>query len=67
MTKKSVLIHKLWRAYNKKENWEHSKFKGYPENTYYGYTSFVAMKTDVLKEFISFYGKGLKKFRIKIV
>lgn len=33
MKKRTVLIHKLYRAYNK-VNIEYSKWKGYPEDTY---------------------------------
>lgn len=40
MKKRAVLIRKLYRAYNNKENIEYSKWKGYPEDTYFGYYSF---------------------------
>ena len=63
MTKKAILVRKLRRVYKKKSNWEYSKFKGYPENTYFGYENFDEMKKSVLKNFTEFYGKGLKKWR----
>lgn len=65
MTKKARLVKKMLRAYNNKANWEYSKFKGYPENTYFGYASFAEMKVAKLKEFTDFYGKGLKKLRFE--
>jgi len=65
MTKKSRLVKKMLRAYNNKHNWEYSKFKGYPENTYFGYASFAEMKKAKLKEFTNYYGKGLKKLRFE--
>ena len=61
MTKKAIFIRKLRREYKKKSNWEYSKFKGYPENTYFGYANFDEMKKIVLREFTQYYGKGLKK------
>ena len=57
----------MLRAYKKKENWEYSKFKGYPEDTYFGFKSFNEMKVYVLKEFTAFYGRGLKKLRWKTI
>lgn len=65
MTKKSRLVKKMLRAYNNKNNWDYSKFKGYPENTYFGYASFSEMKKSVLKNFTDYYGKGLKKLRFE--
>lgn len=65
MTKKAVLVKKMLRAYKNNKNWEYSKFKGYPENTYFGYASFAEMKKAVLKEFTDFYGKGLKGLRME--
>lgn len=65
MTKKAILVKKLLRAYNKKSNWDYSRFKGYPEGTYFGYASFKELKNATIKEFTQFYGKGLKKLRIE--
>lgn len=65
MTKKAILVKKLFRAYRKKENWEYSRFKGYPEGTYFGYETWSDVKRATLKEFTDFYGKGLKKLRFK--
>lgn len=65
MTKKAVFVRKMRRAYNNQNNREHSRFTGYPEGTYYGYESFDEMKKDLLKEFLWYYGKGLKKLRLE--
>lgn len=67
MTKKSILIRKMRRAYNNKSNWEYSKFKGYPKNTYFGYASFDDMKKSVLKEFTQYYGSSLRKCRLPLL
>lgn len=67
MTKKSILIRKMHKAYKSKKNWDYSRFKDYPENTYFGYASFDDMKKDQLKSFIDFYGNGLKELRIETV
>ena len=63
MTKLSVLKRKIIRAYKNPKNWEHSRFKGYPEGTYYGYESLEDVIKGTVKEFITFYGRGLKKWR----
>lgn len=63
MTKLSVLKHKIIRAYNNPKNWEHSRFKGYPVGTYYGYESLDELMKSTIKEYIAYYGKGLKKWR----
>ena len=63
MTKLSVLKHKIIRAYNNQKNWEYSRFKGYPEGTYFGYVSLDECIKCTVKEYIAFYGKGLKKWR----
>ena len=65
MTKKAILVKKLLRAYKKKENWEYSRFKGYPEQTYFGYASWADLKRSVLKQFTDFYGKGLRGLRFE--
>lgn len=63
MTKLSILKKKIVRAYNNPKNWEYSRFKGYPENTYFGYESLKDCINDTVKKYIDFYGKGLKKWR----
>lgn len=63
MTKLSVLKHKIIRAYKNPKNWEYSRFKGYPENTYFGYASLKDCINDTVKHYVEFYGKGLKKWR----
>lgn len=60
MRKISILKHKIIRAYNNPRNWEHSKFRGYPENTYYGYKSLEECIKATIKDFITFYGKTLR-------
>ena len=65
MTKKSILVRKMRRAYNNKHNREYSLFKGYPSDTYFGYYSFDEMKKSVLKDFREYYGKGLKRYRFR--
>lgn len=67
MTKKAILIRKMRRVYNNKKNWDYSKFKGYPDGTYFGYASFAQMKRLVLKNFTEFYGKGLRKCRLELL
>lgn len=39
------------------------RFKGYPEDTYFGYASLKDCINDTVKQYIAFYGKGLKKWR----
>ena len=63
MTKLSILKKRIIRAYNNPKNWEYSRFKGYPENTYFGYESLKDCINDTVKWYIDFYGKGLKKWR----
>ena len=63
MTKLSILKKKIVRAYHNPKNWEYSRFKGYPEGTYFGYESLKDCINDTVKQYISFYGKGLKKWR----
>lgn len=63
MTKLSVLKHKIIRAYNNPKNWEYSRLKGYPEGTYFGYESLKDCINCTVKQYVSFYGKGLKKWR----
>ena len=65
MKKRAVLIRKLYRAYNNKKNIEYSKWKGYPEDTYFGYYSFEELKISTLNRFTSFYGKGLRSLRLE--
>ncbi len=61
MTKLSILKKKIVRAYNNPKNWEYSKLKGYPENTYFGYESLKDCIDDTVKRYVDFYGKSLKK------
>jgi hypothetical protein len=63
MKKVSVLKHKIIRAYKNPKNWEYSKFKGYPEGTYFGYSSLSELIKSEVKKYVAFYGKGLKKWR----
>ena len=65
MTKKGVFLRKLHRAFKNKENIEFSKFKGYPNGTYFGYHSFKELRVSKLKEFTDFYGDGLRKLKFK--
>ena len=62
MKKITVLKHKIIRAYNNKENWEYSEFKGYPEGTYFGFKSLKALMNSTLKDFRNFYGNNLRKW-----
>ena len=63
MKKLSVLKHKIIRAYHNPKNWEYSKFKGYPKDTYFGYSSLEETIKSTVKEYIEFYGKGLRYWR----
>lgn len=63
MTKLSVLKHKIIRAYNNPENWKYSELKGYPEGTYFGYSSLKEFMDSTVRDYIAYYGKGLKKWR----
>lgn len=63
MRKVSILKHKIIRAYKNPKNWEYSKFKGYPENTYFGYKSLNELIKCTVKDYVDYYGKGLKKWR----
>lgn len=63
MTKKSILKKKIIRAYRNPKNWEYSRFKGYPEGTYFGYESLKDCINDTVRQYIAFYGKSLKKWR----
>lgn len=65
MTKLSVLKHKIIRAYKNPKNWEYSRFKGYPEGTYFGYASLDDLIRDTVRNYVDYYGKGLKKWRYK--
>jgi len=61
MTKKSILKHKIIRAYRNPKNWKYSELKGYPKGTYFGYNSLDSLIKSTVKEYIAFYGKGLRK------
>lgn len=63
MKKLSILKHKIIRAYNNPKNWEYSKFKNYPENTYFGYENLKDFMKFTIKKYIDYYGKTLKKWR----
>lgn len=63
MTKVSILKRKIIRAYNNKENQEYSLVVGYPENTYFGFTSLKEMVVSVVKEYKHFYGDSLKHWK----
>lgn len=63
MRKVSILKHKIIRAYHNPENWKYSELKGYPKGTYFGYKSLDDAIKMTVKNFIAYYGKGLKKWR----
>lgn len=63
MRKLSILKHKIIRAYHNPKNWEYSKLKDYPENTYFGYDSFEQTIKSTVKQYVDFYGKGLRYWR----
>lgn len=63
MTKLSILKHKLIRAYRNPKNWKYSKFKGYPENTYFGFESLSECIKYTVKMYVDYYGKTLKKWK----
>lgn len=60
MRKIAILRRKLYRAYKNKDNWNYSIFKGYPKDTYFGYDSYNSLEKDTIKDFIDYYGKGLR-------
>lgn len=63
MTKIAILKKRIIREYNKKENWRYSVIKGYPEGTYFGYSSLEELMRHTIKEYREFYGKNLKHWR----
>lgn len=63
MTKIAILKRKLIRAYNNPKNLAFSRFKGYPEETYFGYASLEDMIKSKVHDFREFYGPTLKKWR----
>lgn len=63
MRKVSILKHKIKRAYHNPENWKYSEIKGYPKGTYFGYESLDEAIKSTTKNFVAYYGKGLKKWR----
>lgn len=65
MKKISILKRKLYRAYNNKDNRNYSISKGYPKDTYFGYDSYNSLEKDTIKDFIDYYGKGLRKWKSK--
>ena len=60
MTKIGMLKKRIVRVYNDAKNWEYSRKKGYPEDTYFGYHSLGELKASTIKKYKAFYGKGLK-------
>lgn len=63
MKKISILRRKLIRRYNNKSLQDLSIKKGYPKDTYFGYSSLHDYLRYSIKEFVNFYGDGLKKWR----
>lgn len=63
MTKKSILKHKIIRAYHNIKNWEYSEYKGYPQNTYFGFKDLTTLMKDTIESYIDFYGPTLRKWR----
>lgn len=63
MRKITILKHKIIRAYHNPKNWDYSKSKGYPENTYFGYESLDDCIKHTVKMYVEYYGKSLKKWR----
>ena len=61
MRKISILKRKLYRAYKNKDNLNYSISKGYPKDTYFGYDSYNSFEKDTVKDFVDYYGKGLRK------
>lgn len=62
MKKLSILKHKIIRAYHNPKNWEYSRLK-YPKNTYFGYESLEEAIKSTVKQYVDYYGKGLRKWR----
>lgn len=63
MKKISILKRKIIRNYNNKDNWAYSRRKGYPKETYFGYSSFKSYMDSMLKDYKWFYGNSLRKWR----
>lgn len=61
MRKISILRRKIVRAYNNPENLEYSKSKGYAG--YFGYFSLEECVKDTIKEFVEYYGNGLRNWK----
>lgn len=62
MNKLHILKRRIIRAYKNPKNWENSRFKGYPEGTYFGYATLKDCINDTIKQYKAFYGKRLKKW-----
>lgn len=60
MKKISILKRKIYRNYHNKKNWEYSEMKGYPKGTYFGFASYDDFKNEMIREYVGFYGPGLK-------
>lgn len=65
MRKLTVLRHKLHRAFKNKDNWNYSISKCYPKDTYFGYDSYNSFEKYTIKDFVDYYGKGLRKWKQK--
>ena len=65
MRKLTILKHKIIRAYNNPENWAYSEFKGYPKGTYFGYDSLKETINSTVRNFVEYYGKGLRHWDFK--
>lgn len=63
MRKVSILKHKSIRAYHNRDNWEYSERKGYPKGTYFGHDSLEECLKSTVKNFVDYYGKGLRNWR----
>lgn len=63
MTKLAILKKRIIREYNKKENWEFSRAKGYPKDTYFGYASLEALMQATIRNYQREFGKKLKYWR----
>lgn len=62
MNKLHILKRRIIRAYKNPKNWEYSRFKGYPEGTYFGYATLKECINDTVKKYKAYYGKRLKKW-----
>ena len=63
MKKISILKRKLIKAYNNSNLKAHSIRKGYPKDTFYGYSSLDDYKNSIIKDYINFYGPSLRMWK----